>query len=344
MTPQPKVVKVEGFLKNYAWGRIDGLAEYLQEPQQQPQAELWFGNHPAGPSLDLATNLPVLTEPAAPLLVKLLTIGQPLSIQIHPDKNFAENNFKKLKLSDRNEKDEIIIALDTVWAFAGIKNINERAQILRKLNLSLETNVFAEQIKNFFLLTSKQVTEKINLLNQIIEDEIERKVFKTLIDYYPQDPGVLIAGLLQFHVLDPGEALHVPPGCPHEYLRGTALEVMTNSDNVFRMGLTIKPIDIENSLQVLTNKTVKRFSKGKSYKPEAIFEILDLINSKVTLPESSYRVLLCLAGEVKIKLELAAFQAKKGEALLISDSGEIEVEVNGRAVVAMTSSDGSIEI
>lgn len=340
MTPQPKVVKVRGFLKNYAWGRFNGLSEFVQEPKQQPQAELWFGNHPAGPSLDLTTGLPVLIEPAAPLLVKILSIGQPLSIQVHPDQNFAKAHFEKLKLSDKNGKDEIIIALETVWAFAGIKSSTERERIFRLLNLPSGAKEFTEQSKEIFSLDAEQVREKIDLLIRSIQDEVEHEFFKLLIKHYPDDPGVLIAGLLQCHVLNPGEALHVPPGCPHEYLSGTALEVMTNSDNVFRMGLTIKPIDKENSLQVVTENKVERFAKGKSYNPRAIFEIIELTEDKSTLPASNYRVLLCLDGEVKIKPWLEAYDLKKGEALLITESAAIEVEVNGRAVVAMTSNDG----
>lgn len=342
MTPQPKVVKVSGFLKNYAWGRLNGLSEFMQEPSPQPQAELWFGNHKSGPSLDLATGLSVAIEPAAPLLVKLLAISQPLSIQVHPDENFAIANYEKLKLSDKNGKDEIIVALETVWAFAGIKSMTERKRILGQLDLSTEITDFKEQSKEILLLNAQQVTKKIDLLIQSIEDEVERKAFKFLVEYYPNDRGVLIAGLLQFHILNPGEALHVPPGCPHEYLSGIALEVMTNSDNVFRMGLTIKPLDIEHSLQVITENKIEKFAKGERYKPKAIFEILDLTAVKSIIPASSYRVLLCLEGEVKIQSGPAGYGLKKGEALLITDSTEVEVEVNGRAVVAMTTNDGRL--
>jgi len=67
---------------------------------------------------------------------------------------------------------------------------------------------------------------------------------------YPGDMGVLVALLLRHRVLSPGTALFVPAGVLHAYLRGFGIEVMANSDNVLRGGLTPKHVDVGELLDV----------------------------------------------------------------------------------------------
>jgi mannose-6-phosphate isomerase len=68
---------------------------------------------------------------------------------------------------------------------------------------------------------------------------------------YPGDAGVLAALLLNLLSLQPGEAIYLPAGNLHTYLQGVAVEVMANSDNVLRGGLTPKRVDAPELLQVL---------------------------------------------------------------------------------------------
>ncbi|GAB3850368.1 hypothetical protein GCM10029963_36480 [Micromonospora andamanensis] len=72
-----------------------------------------------------------------------------------------------------------------------------------------------------------------------------------LADVYPADPGVLVALLLNRVRLAPGEAIWMPAGNLHAYLRGTGVEVMAASDNVLRGGLTPKHVDVAELLRVL---------------------------------------------------------------------------------------------
>ena len=55
---------------------------------------------------------------------------------------------------------------------------------------------------------------------------------------YPGDPGILISLLLHMLVLEPGEALYLPAGNIHAYQYGVGIELLANSDNVIRGGLT----------------------------------------------------------------------------------------------------------
>ncbi|MGH3849773.1 MAG: mannose-6-phosphate isomerase, class I, partial [Pseudonocardiaceae bacterium] len=79
----------------------------------------------------------------------------------------------------------------------------------------------------------------------------EFRVFLELAETYPGDVGVLAALLLNHVVLASGEAMYLPAGNLHSYLRGTAVEISANSDNVLRGGLTAKHIDVPELLRVL---------------------------------------------------------------------------------------------
>jgi mannose-6-phosphate isomerase len=79
----------------------------------------------------------------------------------------------------------------------------------------------------------------------------ELRTAARLADAYPVDVGVVIALLLNLVRLQPGEAIFLPPGNLHAYLRGVAVEIMANSDNVLRGGLTPKHVDVPELLRVL---------------------------------------------------------------------------------------------
>lgn len=72
-----------------------------------------------------------------------------------------------------------------------------------------------------------------------------------LAKYGPEDVGLLVLLFLNPVELLPGQALFLPPGLPHAYLRGNIVECMANSDNVIRLGLTPKPKDLQRIPQVL---------------------------------------------------------------------------------------------
>jgi mannose-6-phosphate isomerase len=83
------------------------------------------------------------------------------------------------------------------------------------------------------------------------EFRAECRVILELAETYPGDVGVLAALLLNHVVLASGEAMYLPAGNLHTYLRGTGVEISANSDNVLRGGLTSKHIDVPELLRVL---------------------------------------------------------------------------------------------
>jgi len=81
--------------------------------------------------------------------------------------------------------------------------------------------------------------------------EAEIRWTRRLDRHHPGDAGVVVALLLNHVVLAPGEAVYLEAGNLHAYLRGAGVEVMANSDNVVRGGLTAKHVDAAELLAIL---------------------------------------------------------------------------------------------
>lgn len=352
---ETSIIVVKGSLKEYAWGKVNGLQEW-SEKTDQAQAELWFGDHPSGKSIDKSTNKVLETNSSFPLLIKLLCAGEPLSIQVHPDKQTAENGFADFEdnvklLSDDNEKDEMLFALEEFHAFAGIKSKIERDLVFKELyensKLSelkevLETDTFFDAADIIFEIEKSKIT----MLNKLIVEVLKKNnyssqeimAFQKIVDKYPHDPGVLVCILMQFHVLKRGDAIHVSPGTPHSYVKGLAVEIMTTSDNVLRMGLTDKYVNIDAALSIVREKQIQVMSLDTSdgvhiYKPEANYELVVIDNATYQNRNTTFAGILNLEGQTKIIDGTSEISLAKGETALISNL-DVKVEVKGHAVVA----------
>lgn len=77
---------------------------------------------------------------------------------------------------------------------------------------------------------------------------------------FPDDVGILVSLFLQYRELPPGEAYYIKAGQPHCYVEGECVELMNNSDNVVRLGLTPKHKDTETLLRILDyeNRTIEK--------------------------------------------------------------------------------------
>ncbi len=69
--------------------------------------------------------------------------------------------------------------------------------------------------------------------------------------HHPDDRGIVVSQLLNHVSLAPGEAMFLPAGNLHAYLRGVGVELMANSDNVVRGGLTGKHVDVDELLAIV---------------------------------------------------------------------------------------------
>lgn len=297
---------LRGALRTYAWGSRTAIAEFTGRPipAAHPEAELWFGAHPADPArletdhgevslLDVLTADPAgQLGPASrarfgdvlPFLVKVLAADEPLSLQAHPSAEQALEGYRReerlgIPLSsplrnyrDTSPKPELLVALQPFEALAGFRQASRTADLLTALAVAdldpfidlLSDQSDADGLRALFTtwITAPQPDLDV-LVPAVLDGAIqyissgatefvaETKTVLELGERYPGDAGVLAALLLNRITLAPGEAIFVPAGNLHTYLRGFALEVMANSDNVLRGGLTPKHVDVPELLRVL---------------------------------------------------------------------------------------------
>ncbi len=219
-----------------------------------------------------------------PFLVKVLAADEPLSLQAHPSARQAAEGFARedrlgipVTAPNRNYRDpshkpEILVALGEFEALAGFRPAERSVELMRALAVTdldpfvslLAGQPDADGLRALFTtwITAPQPDLDV-LVPAVIEGAIQyvrsgNKTFaaeaRTVLELgerYPGDAGVLASLLLNRITLAPGEAIYLPAGNLHNYLHGVGVEVMANSDNVLRGGLTPKHVDVPELLRVL---------------------------------------------------------------------------------------------
>jgi mannose-6-phosphate isomerase len=214
-----------------------------------------------------------------PYLFKVLAVEKPLSIQVHPNREQARNGFVRennlaipidaaeRNYRDDNHKPECICALTHFWALNGFRDTSTMIHMLRETCgqtlgrgiRKLEAHADSQRLRAF-----------LNILLNLKKDDIQRILRKAiphaeahrsqdpaydwmirLHNTYPGDIGVLFPLVLNLVCLNPGQAMYLPAGHMHAYLKGVGIELMANSDNVLRGGLTPKHVDVLELLNIL---------------------------------------------------------------------------------------------
>jgi len=165
---------------------------------------------------------------------------------------------------------------------------------------------------------------------------------------YPQDPGVLVALLLNQVHLAPGQAIWMPAGNLHAYLRGTGIEVLASSDNVVRGGLTVKPVNVPELLRVLRFEVLADpllpaapVAPGVTTWPVPVRDFAlyraEPDGSPVTVPVAGPAIALCVAGSVRVDDGSGPLVLDSGAAGLAAASGKpLHVSGAGTAFIATT--------
>ena len=146
---------------------------------------------------------------------------------------------------------------------------------------------------------------------------------------HPGDLGLVALLLMRHEVLEPGQAVFMPAGGLHAYLRGTGIELLANSDNVVRAGLTGKHIDVPELLKLLDPAvsvpvlSPRVLADGVTWfdtpAPEFRLYLLDLAGPPVTLPAAGPRILLCLDGACVLRSASGeALELRRGDSCFIS--------------------------
>lgn len=336
------------------------------------------------PQTQLGAQCAEAYDSTLPFLLKILAAEKPLSLQAHPtsaqaEAGFARENAAGIDLSasyrnyrDNRHKPELVVALKRFEALAGFRDISSTVTLLTALELSgladdvasLTANPCSAELKALalrWMRSSREQHDRCAL--EVIEratallgsggwivDRFEAEL-STALDLarrYPGDPGVLMSLLLNRVSLAPGEGLFLPAGNLHAYLSGSAVEIMANSDNVLRGGLTTKHIDVDELSSILDFTPIpvdvldpQPCDRGGEYVypapvPEFILRRWELDgNHEVTLGGDGPAVVLCTSGRVKVRagdhqMEISAGKAvwlRAGDAITMTatDGGPAQV-------------------
>lgn len=309
-----------------------------------------------------------------PYLFKVLDVKDMLSIQVHPSKTEAIKGFEaeeaagiNIKAANRNYKDknhkpEVMVALSDFWLLHGFKNeqlVERTLEDVPELNILLP--IFKnEGYKNLYQYLMEMDQELVDtMLSTLVKRELRRKknneleknmpgwwvakLYENGFDEKNIDRGIFSIYLFNIVYLKKGEAIFQGAGIPHAYLEGQNVELMANSDNVLRGGLTPKHIDVPELLKHTLFEpiepkpiTVKQINNEKFYPcPIADFGISAIelnAGENYSALTTSLEILLVIEGTVLVK-QNESLIIKKGEALAVVANQEYSITATGKTLL-----------
>lgn len=381
--------KLINSVQNYAWGSKTALTRLygIQNPDNLPMAELWMGAHPKSssrvtmadgserPLRALIDEQPeaLLGDAVArrfgelPFLFKVLCADQPLSIQVHPNKQASEAGFAKENTAgipldspqrnykDPNHKPELVFALTPFLAMNAFRELSDIVALLqpvKEAHPAIERFLQqpdADRLRELFAgllnMGDDEKRRALEMLNAALDSQQGEpwQTIRAIAEVYPHDSGLFSPLLLNVVKLNPGEAMFLFAETPHAYLQGVALEVMANSDNVLRAGLTPKYIDIPEL--VANVRFTPRAADTLLTQPQRdgaeldfpipvddfAFSLHDLSAAPAALSQQSAAILFCVEGEAQLENAGQRLTLKPGESAFIpACDGPVNVSGSGR--------------
>lgn len=315
-------------------------------------------------------------EDGLSFLLKVLAAGEPLSVQAHPDarqaaEGFARENAVGIDRSaphrnyrDANAKPEIILALTPFVLIRGFRPPAEIYRLLRQIGLEASSPLLAclaidsdqspgDALRRFFERLMALPRDHVDrLLTQVdaflaapVEDggelALEWRWMRRLAESYPGDRGVLAPLWLHTVELQPGEAMFTPPRILHAYLHGVGIELMGNSDNVLRGGLTPKHVDVPELMRVVdfAPQSPEILHGKEAGAVERIYETsseafrlsrLDLAGRPFDAAVEGPEILLCTEGQAELQCGALREPLSRGQTLFVAaGAGRYQVEGQG---------------
>ncbi len=318
-----------------------------------------------------------------PFLLKILDVRQMLSIQVHPNKVSAEIGFLKenelgipltaayRNYKDDNHKPEMMVALSDFWLLHGFKPADKLIETLSAIP------DFEFLIEEFKTKGYKALYEKVMFMDQEDVNKIWKPIIERILPLYKNgellksqesfwaaraaenfctnrnyDRGIFSIYLFNLVHLKKGEGIYQGAQLPHAYLEGQNVELMSNSDNVLRAGLTDKHIDVAELLKhVSFVETVPNILGSYADVKEIVefdtpakeFKLYQyhMEENSIDLYSHSAEILLVINGTVSIKAGDEILNASKGEAVFII--GDTSYSISGSSAELFRASAPSFE-
>ncbi len=370
------VIALTPAMQRFDWGSSQGIPDLMGfTPDGGPYAEAWWGAHPSAPSVTASGPLDavIATDPEGalgaavardygrlPYLLKVLSIARPLSIQVHPTMETARAGFAaeegcgvsmadpQRTYKDASHKPEMLVALTEMTVLSGFR---PEADLMRDLEWlgggdadSLRETLATDGIAGFVLtvLTRDHTGALDHLARGGPGGSVAAQIASEALTHFARDAGALVALAMNAVTLKPGEALYTPAGTVHCYIRGDGVEIMANSDNVVRAGLTHKPINagllreravLSSGAPAVPVETI--IGSARRLSTDATEFELVVVSDGAFDAESGPRIVLALDDNARVETRLDTAILGRGESVFVADSeGPVHIETTGKVVVA----------
>ncbi|KAF5223150.1 hypothetical protein ECC02_003689 [Trypanosoma cruzi] len=344
------------------------LGEYLRDPGI---ANSFFSPEHQS-NVELRNNVP--------FLLKVLSVQTALSIQAHPNKKLAEKLHREnpSKYKDNNHKPELIVALtpfEALCCFRPLQEILCLVESTKPLKTLLwnvavvsakesEGDLIEGMMRVLYSLNPEVHTKALREHAAAVSAKgeaasTEDRLFLRLISQYPDDIGCWMLYFLNYVQMEPGQGLFLSDSEPHAYLYGDGVEIMANSDNVVRAGLTPKWKDVPTLLEMLhynTNGLERakyeryRAAEGEAwevqrYSPPGRFTEFSLYRMEHVAQKASETCVnlpniglgFCLGGEGVVN----GTHVAEGDCFAVPH-GPLKCEANGRCVLFVASTNDAL--
>ena len=371
-----KAYKLHGVHKHYDWGGTKYIPNLLNinNAEQKPFAEYWMGAHASAPAqIDTSNGLVTIHEFGnIPYLFKVLDVAKMLSIQVHPSKENALIGFEleekagiaidapNRNYKDQNHKPEVMVALSDFWLLHGFlapalleARLSEYVY-LNPLLTHFNGGDYQGLYQYFMQLTAEDADIilyplMMDAVNSVQNGKVDKshphwwanKYYNGLIPNKNIDKGIFSIYILNIVQVDKYQGIFQGAGLLHAYLEGQNIELMANSDNVLRGGLTPKHIDIEELMKhVKFEPTYPNVLLGdKLNEQETLFPcpVADFGLSKIalkagesyTIVSNSIEMLLVVEGQVEIEGNLY----NPGEVAMVNALQSLNILAKATAVL-----------
>ncbi|HMR92663.1 MAG TPA: mannose-6-phosphate isomerase, class I [Chitinophagaceae bacterium] len=311
-----------------------------------------------------------------PYLFKILDVRDMLSIQVHPSKAAAEKEFARENAAgipldapnrsykDENHKPELMAALSDFWLLHGFKPKEKMTTVLSRVpELEPLLEVFEEDgYKGLYQYVMDIPQEEVNEMLQPLIDRItplyeEGRLTRYKEDFWAAraaltfnkgediDRGIFSIYFFNLVNIKKGDAIFQDAGVPHAYLEGQNAEIMANSDNVLRGGLTSKHVDADELMKhIKFEETVPQILKGdKDSRFETVFRTpaaefqlsrIDLAGDETaSVQAQTAEIFIVTSGQVRISTGAEKLKLSTGESALVIAGASVNIKAGEESVI-----------